>query len=300
MISKQNINKIINIITPKYNYYVKNKSTLSGNKSLKIMWNIGNILESYINDLNINPHNLYRQIYGKSEGNKYIIQKSYITREFQSRCYRIKKIFKSKNEIDILLPNLVSFTCFREAMPFFDNDKYVFDGKNKKNLLNILNSNNKSTFVMKEIKNLQKKYIGKKNPRTQRLKELDAEKTKFIFIYNSIFNLLKNSDYDSTRQHFDNISNDNIVRFAQLVSALISEEIIPPEMVNKKNLVEPFVSLNELLLKLHSKKKMTERNRFRRLVPPERISSLANMIFALSSKEIFNNYKIKKGLINST
>ena len=298
MINKRKISEIVGEITPLYNSYIENKSTLSGNQALKIMWNIGNILKHYIDNLNVSPHNLYRQIYGKSEGNKYIVQQSYITREFQSRCYRIKNIFKSKNEIDLLLPSLVSFTCFRESMPFFDNDKYVFSENNKKMLLNILNSNKKPTNVIKEIKQLQKKYIGKKNPRTQRLNELENEKEKFIFVYNSIFNSIKKGEFDLIKHRFSNISNEDIVKFSQLASALVSEEIVPPKMVNATRLVEPFVSLNELLLILFSKEKMTERNRFRRLVSPERISTLSNMIFALSDSKAFNGYKKSKGLMD--
>lgn len=289
MINSNTINTIIKEITPHYNNYVGNKPTISANQSLKIMWDIGDILKSQIEKLNVPPHNLYRQIYGKSESNNNILQKSYITREFQGRCFRIRNIFLSKKDIDLQLPNLKSFTCFREAMPFFDNDKYKFSGAQKELLLNLLNSNQKASSIINEIKKLQKKYIGIKNTRTQRLKELNVEKEKFIFIYNEVYRILTNLEYDKFKKNL-NISNDLIINFSQLTSALVSEEIVTPNLIKSNDLPEPFESLNVILNKLFSKEKMTERSRFRRLIPPERISKLSDMIFALTERKLFENY----------
>ena len=108
MKSKSNlkVSEIIESISPHYNRYIDQKAFISGAEALSIMWNIGKILEKYILDWSIAPHNLYRQIYGKSEGKDHIRQKSYITREFMGRCYRIKKIFSSNQEIFDLLPRL--------------------------------------------------------------------------------------------------------------------------------------------------------------------------------------------------
>jgi len=289
MSNSNTINAIIKEITPHYNKYIGNKSNLSGVQSLKIMWDIGDILKTQIEKLDIPPHNLYRQIYGKSESNNNILQKSYITREFQGRCFRIRKIFSSKVDIDQQLPNLKSFTCFREAMPFFDNDKYKFSGVQKERLLDLLNSDQKASSIINEINKLQKKYIGIKNTRAQRLEELNVEKDKFIFIYNEVYRILTSLEYDTFKKDL-NISNDLIVNFSQLTSALVSEEIVTPDLIKSDKLPEPFESLNIILNKLFSKEKMTERSRFRRLIPPERISKLSDMIYALTDRKLFENY----------
>ena len=68
-------------------------------------------------------------------------KKSWITREFQDRCYRIRNIFQDKDQIYSELPSLVGFTAFRESMPFFDNKKYKLEGDDRVNLLKLLNSN---------------------------------------------------------------------------------------------------------------------------------------------------------------
>ena len=289
MINKEIKIKIIGEITPLYNQYANNKNDLSGADSLKIMWDIGEIINDYIEKLNIPPHRLYREIYGKSEGNENIAQISYITREFQGRCVRIRKIFNTHQEIDKLFPSLVSFTCFREAMPFFDNQKYLFKGKDRDELLKLLNSKQKPSQVIKALKKIQAKHIGIKNSRDQRLVEVNDLKEKFIDVYNSIYKLLKLEDYKSVKKDI-RVSDEVIIYFYQKVRVLLSEENIQPKKIKLEKLSGPFLVLNELLNKLYRKTKATERNRFRRLVPVDRISSLSKMIYALSNENLYSNF----------
>src|SRR3989304_6943433 len=98
-------------------------------------------MKKYIDQNNIAPHALVWSVYGNAEGKKNIEKKSYITREFQNRCHRIRRIFGVKEQIRKDLPCLKSFTTFREAMPFFDNGKYKLEDKKRGNLLALLNSN---------------------------------------------------------------------------------------------------------------------------------------------------------------
>jgi len=184
------INILIQQITPLYNKYRNNKNNISGTEALEIMWDIGNILKKYIEQNNIAPHNLFWSVYGNAEGTKNIKKKSYITREFQNRCHRIKRIFNRKEEIKKYLPNLKNFTTFREAMPFFDNVKYKLEGEEMKNLLILLNSNTSPKTILEKIKILQKEKIGIRNPRTQRLHEIEKEKQIFIDFYNFIYKII--------------------------------------------------------------------------------------------------------------
>ena len=289
MINKEIKIKIIEDLTPLYNQYANNKNNLSGAESLKIMWDFGEIINNYIEKLKIPPHSLYREIYGKSESNANITQSSYITREFQGRCTRIRKIFANHEEIDKLFPALVSFTCFREAMPFFDNQKYLFKGKDREELLKLLNSNKKPTEVIKTLRLIQAKHIGIKNKRDQRLGEVTDLKNKFIDIYNSVFKLLKQENYESVRAEIL-ISNEVIIFFYQKLRVLIAEGNVQPKKIKLEKLSEPFIVLNDLLDELYRKTKATERNRFRRLVPINRISSLSKMIYALTDEKLYNNF----------
>ena len=127
------ISELILNITPFYNKYKSSKSDLSGSDSIIIMWDIGNLIDKYISINNISPHNLYREIYGKSEQSNNIIQKSYLTREFLSRSYRIFKIFENKKDIKVKFPNLKDFSSFREAMPFLITQFINYQKKKKSN-----------------------------------------------------------------------------------------------------------------------------------------------------------------------
>ena len=67
--------QIIDKIIPLHNFYKQNKDSIPANESIEIMWEIGDILRQYIEENDVKPHSLYREIYGKSEGQMNITQK---------------------------------------------------------------------------------------------------------------------------------------------------------------------------------------------------------------------------------
>jgi len=105
-----NINFLVQQITPLYNKYRESKNIISGTEALEIMWDIGDILRQYIEEHHIAPHRLFWSVYGNAEGTQNVAKKSYITREFQNRCHRIRRIFSSKDQIRKDFPHLESFT----------------------------------------------------------------------------------------------------------------------------------------------------------------------------------------------
>jgi len=177
---------IITEITPLFLQY---KSEKVPEQAIAIMWKIGEILNRYIISTGLKPHTLYRDLYGKSETSINIQQKSYISREFQGRCYRVYKMFKTVEEIRLNLQGLKSISIFREAMPFFDNEKYKID---REQLYKILIDKNKSaTAILNEVKQLQSSLIGKKNPRTQKLSEMGDETNSFKEFYQYVLSFIK-------------------------------------------------------------------------------------------------------------
>jgi hypothetical protein len=231
-----NIQELIKEISPLYNSYKQSSRNIKGTDALFIMWDIGDILKKKIEIYNIAPHNLYRKIYGKAEGKNDITQKSYITREFLGRAYRIRNIFKDKEDIKKDLPNLENFIPFREAMPFFDNEKYLLKGDEREKLLSILNGQESSSLILKKIKLLQNEKIGRKNSRNQKLEELEPQKEAFINFYNYIFGLIKNNDYEDLRKQISIIDDSIIMKLSSATSALSQEglkyEEIPEVKLN--------------------------------------------------------------------
>jgi len=285
------IHKVIQDITPLYNHYKKESKSISGSEALKIMWDLGSILKIYIDENNVAPHALYREIYGKSEGTSNITRKSWIPREFQGRCYRIRNIFSSKDQIDNELPNLRNFTNFRECMPFFDNEKYKFVGEEKDKLLALLNSNN-NKYIFKTIKKLQKERIGISNSRNQRLKDLEDEKNIFIDFYNYIYNITQlDIDEIPIKIKKDGVHSESISVLAQNTNALSQDGLKFFDMTdimdhNRQNSYfdeetywEKYFRVITDFLNQNDPKKI---RRFRRLVPPERIVKLADMLYFIN------------------
>jgi len=285
-------NELIKKITPSYNYYRKNKLDLNSVSTIEIMWEIGDIVKEYLKSSDIKPHSLYREIYGKSEGSENIEQKSYITRDFLNRCFRIRFIFDDKNKIKKMFPGLTNFSNFREAMPFFDNPKYRLKGTEKEELLAVLNSKKTNKQIKNYINKLQKEKIGIKNPRTQRLQELLTEKQIFIDLYNFIYNNLKEKNYNVVKKDLGRIDLSFISNLSKNTGALSSDQLriqsfdIPNEVNGR------WLQYAEMVNCLVTKKDAQERRRFRRLIPPEKMIRMSEMIYSLRSEEDFNKFRL--------
>ncbi|MFA6098992.1 MAG: hypothetical protein WCV50_05650 [Patescibacteria group bacterium] len=288
-----NVQQLIQQITPLYNNYKRRKNNISGTAALEIMWDIGDLLKTRIDTDSIAPHTLYRNIYGKSEGKDNITQKSYITREFLSRSYRIRKYFSNKDQIQQQLPSLKKFIFFREAMPFFDNKKYKLSGDEGKKLINLLNSNLTDKQILSSIKVLQKQKINIRNPRSQKLHELENEKVIFINFYNYIYSFFKHKDYRAAQQQLDNnrIMPNYIKDLARNTSSMSQDGL------KNYNLQIPLMigviwqQFSEMVNNLNKDSDPKKRRRFRRLISPERIVRLADMLFALTSENNYKNFK---------
>lgn len=285
-----NLQKLISEISPLYNVYKQSNRNIIGTEALQIMWDIGDLLKKEIEISNIAPHYLYRKIYGKAEGQDDITQKSYITREFLGRAYRIRNIFKKKEDIKKILPNLRNFISFREAMPFFDNEKYLLKGQEREKMLSILNSNESSNLILKKIKLLQAEKIGKKNPRNQKLNEIEPKKEIFITFYNYLFNLIKNNNYEYVKKEISSINNSIINKLSSNTSAL-SQEGFKYVDISKSLPNDQWNNYLEFLNYFSKQNDAKERRRFRRLISPERIVRLAEMLQAITSENSFKSFK---------
>lgn len=286
-----NLKALIAEISPLYNSYKNTSRDISGTEALYIMWDIGDILKKVIDTSKVPPHNLYRKIYGKAEGISDIVQKSYITREFLGRSYRIRNIFLDKREIKKVLPNLKNFSSFREAMPFFDNKKYMLTGEQKTNLISLLNSDIGSDSILNSVKSLQSQYIGIKNPRNQKLIELEDEKQVFISFYNFLFNLIKESDYKIIAKEVSSLKSATLIKLSSATNCLAQEGFVFPEIPDD-HFNDNWIKYVDLVKFFSTQKDPKDRRRFRRLIPPTRIVRLAEMLQAVSSENSFKSFRV--------
>lgn len=287
-----NIASLLQSITPIYNSYQKGQGLLSPTELISLMWDMGEEIEKFVNDQQVAPHSLYREIYGKAEGLKNIKQRSYITREFLGRSYRVKKIFKTRSEIKKLLPRLTATNHFREAMPFFDNPKYILNAKDKQQLLIVINGPIPNNEKERYIKNLQSKKIGIKNPRTQQLGRLEDDKLAFVKFYNDVFNVLKLGSYEKAKKALLLPSAKFVGVLSLNCGAISADGLMLEKFDLPKKLDAKWKAFATVIQKLVADEDPKERRRFRRLIPPERMMRLSEMLYALTSAEKYRNFKL--------
>lgn len=289
------ISELIGNITPFYNKYKSNKSDLSGTESIIIMWDIGNIIDKFISINNVSPHNLYREIYGKSEQSNNIVQKSYLTREFLSRSYRIFKMFEDKKVIKEKFPTLKDFSSFREAMPFFDNPIYKLSKNDEIDLLKLLNSDKKG--IVKSLDKKKKSINNILNPRDQKLNELEEEVKSFKTFYNYIYKLIRDLEYESCISELkinkEDIEHLNIL--TKNLGSLAQEGMIKYEMIDFKYENEELNNFYLIIKNLMKPSDEKVRRRFRRLIPPERIFKISEYIYSVISFENYSQMKSRLG-----
>jgi len=282
---------LIKKITPSYNQYRKGKAKNSPIEQLVLMWKMGDVIKDFVRKEKVTPHTLYREIYGKSESTENVIQRSYITRELLSRSYRVRRMFKSQAELRNTFPNLSAINHFREAMPFFDNPKYKLDPGERAELIAEINSNHSNKEKEKYIERLQAEKIGKRNPRTQRLHELEKEKDLFINFYNLIFTTIQDESFSSARKKLNVPENDFLETLSRNWGAITADGLKMTEIEIPERINDQWKKFALLIQSFTSKESPVERRRFRRLVPPNRILRLSEMLHALTNEKSYNTFK---------
>ncbi len=288
----EELHDLIKKITPLYNEYKTFWDKITWTEALAIMRDIGETLDIYISQTKISPHTLYRKIYWKSEWKENFVQKSYITREFMWRCYRIHNIFATKELIYKEFPNLRSFTSFREAMPFFDNSKYRFVWKDRKLLIDLLNSDQPNKLILKKLNIIKKEKIGITNPRNQKLLDLNDDKKVFVDCYNNAYRLIKNADYEAVLNELKNqwVTLEYLKVLSKNTHSIIWDDIKSYNMDIPSETSWIWQLYWEFINKMISEKNPKLQRRFRRIIDSARISRLSTMLNALTSEEYYNKF----------
>lgn len=292
LIYNMELKELINNITPLYNQYKKNQQTLTGSDSLEIIWEVGELLNNYLKNKDIAPRTLYHQIYGKSEGNKDITQKSYITRDFLDRAYRVRRIFKKKNEISNTFLKLKRYRLFYKAMPFFDQGRFEMNEIDKSKLIKLLNSNKSYKEIIDEVGELRKQRIKLRIPHDSKLKELEYEKKIFIKFYNLLYNFLKEKDYNEVNKILGKLDKSFIIKLSKNTGALVSDNLQLSKIEIIAGLSTEVIDFTNVIIKLAERKDAKVRRRFRRLIPPEKMMRLSEMIYAMRSQDDFNKFRL--------
>ena len=154
----------------------------------------------------------------------------------------------------------------------------------------------KGNLVLKQkelyVKKLRAKKIGIKNPRTQQLPALEEDKRVFVNFYNAIHAALKLRNYRETLKVFSFPESLLIVTLSRNCGALSADGLrmeafnIPNTMSNE------WKQFALLIQRLTSKESPVERRRFRRIISPKRMLRLSEMLYAFTSEEHYNNFRL--------
>lgn len=289
------LNDLIKEIIPYYNFHRKNQSHLYGTEALENIWEVGDLIKKYLYEHeDIAPHALYREIYGKSEQNKDITQKSYITRDFLDRAYRVRRIFTKKQEIKKRFPTLQRYRLFYKSMPFFDDGRFSMNKTDQLKLEKLLNSTKSYKTIISEVENLKNSRIGLKISRDSKLQELEKEKQIFVLIYNEVFGYIKKTEFRAIEEKLPFIKELTFIKkLSQSTGALSSDQLKMTSFDIPDKVKGEWLIFSETINMFAAQQDAKIKRRFRRLIPPERMVRLSEMLYALTDEQSFNNLKAK-------
>lgn len=178
---------LIDDLRPVNNEFRQTKDAIG---KIKLMWRIGCRIDQALNESEAKLHELLYTLYDPYGSNKM----SYITRDLCSYSYRIYKYFVKEDEIEKLLPNLTSYSLFREAIPLIFNDKYNLDEAEKLKIIRLIQSDGSPSHIIRQLKILKQKINPKKNPRNQRAAQFVDESTWLFMIKNNAAQLYKENE----------------------------------------------------------------------------------------------------------
>lgn len=289
------LQELIKKIIPFYNFHRKNQANLTGTEALENIWEVGDLLKNYLEvHTEVAPRTLYHQIYGKSEKTADIAQKSYITRDFLDRAYRVRRIFSTKKSIREVFPTLQRYRLFYKSMPFLDEGRYKMNEADRKKLVQLLNSAKTYNQIITELEGLRKKRIGLRIPRDSKLGELEGEKLVFIKIYNQVFHWLKESKLSELRSTYPFLKNVEFIKLLSQNTGALSSDSLKMLPFNLPELIEgDWLIFAEMISRFELQKDAKVRRRFRRLIPPEKMVRLSEMLYTLSDERSFNSLKAR-------
>jgi hypothetical protein len=163
--------ELIDRLTPLNNEWRRSNVAL---KKIKIMWEMGRIIDAAVENSEYGFDELLRKIYDP-HGEKM----SYITRDLLSYSHRIFVNYNSIAEIDEQLKGLTSYTLFREAFPLLTNKEYKQSDQQKKEIIAMIIKSSSTKIVQNKLKNIKQAIKPIKNIRTTKAQQYSDE-TKWL------------------------------------------------------------------------------------------------------------------------
>ena len=267
-----NIGKLIEEIGP-LNNQIRNTD---GYGKISLMWDVGDIL--------------FKNGVKKIHPIAWEIQKkSYITRDLLSYCYRIRKKWPTKFELEKVLGGIRSYSTFRAALPLIENERYILKEKDVQEIIRALKEDDVIEVKMK-IETLKKKNINIRNDRRQRLNELKTQADAFTNFHKYLLGLLTEENTKNLDKIRESLGDDALLQLSQMCMAIANDNYKGPSHIDIEESNAVLYILKENLLPISLSKKEVKA-RFRRLVPTEELIETSDILNSIRNGESLSNIK---------
>jgi len=282
-----NLNLLIDDITKSNNVY-RDSNQAPINRVLAL-WDLGDVLLKH--EVN-KPHSYGWKIQDKTNG--------LIKRMTIARAYRIRQIWPKRDYIKKTFGGIKGTSIFIESLPILDSNGQMYKSLSKKVVDELIKNMNilSSTHFKKYIKNFKAKYgqgrIGEENDRERYLKDYINIQYCFLNFYKQLQKLILENKFDDIDELKNQIPLEERKAFSSFCLALTSKKNIifyKSFPNNSKTKIFEFQFIFNFFKELLEDSNDVRRARLRRVVPPELLVEMSDMLNSIVSEEKIKNYQ---------
>jgi len=282
-----NLNLLIDAITKSNNVY-RDTNQAPINRVLAL-WDLGDVLIKHKVD---KPHTYGWRIQDQTNG--------LIKRMTIARAYRIRQIWPERDYIEKTFGGIKGVSVFIESLPILDSNGAMYKSLSKKLIDELIKYMNILPAVQftKYIKNFKAKHkqgrIGENNNRERYLKDYVNIQNCFLTFYKQLQKLILENKFDGIDELQRKIPLEERKSFSNFCLALTSKKNIifyKPFPISSKTKMFDFQNMFNFFKKLLEDSNDIRRARLRRVVPPELLIEMSDMLNSIVSKERIINYQ---------
>jgi hypothetical protein len=290
-VKRINLNLLINEITKANNVY-RDANQAPINRILAL-WDLGDVLLKHKVD---KPHSYGWKIQDQTMG---IIKRMTI-----ARAYRIRQIWPKRGYIEKTFGGIKGTSIFIESLPILDTNGQMYKSLSKKLIDELIKYMNILPAVQftKYIKNFKAEHkqgrVGENNDRERYLKDYVNIQNYFLTFYKQLQKLILENNFYGIDELKTKISLEERKAFSNFCLALTSKKNIifyKPFPINSKTKMFNFQIIFNFFKELLEDSNDTRRARLRRVVPPELLVEMSDMLNSIVSEEKIKSYQKRTG-----
>jgi hypothetical protein len=282
-----NLSLLIDAITKSNNVY-RDANQAPINRILAL-WDLGDVLLKYKVD---KPHSYGWRIQDQTN--------DLIKRMTIARAYRIREIWPERNYVKKTFSRIKGLSVFIESLPILDPNGAMYKALSKKLIDELIKYMNILPAVQftKYIKNFKAKHkqgrVGENNDRERYLKDYVNIQNCFLTFYKQLQKLILENRFDGIDELKSKIPLEERKAFSNFCLALTSKKNIifyKSFPISSKTKMLDFQNMFNFFKELLEDSNDIRRARLRRVVPPELLVEISDMLNSIAGKEKIINYQ---------